>query len=623
MNKRSLTIIMLALLALSMASSTAWEGSAVPAAGSEFPSEGLYAACNSFPRGSTVEVSNLETGRVLSVTISGTVDNPGIFMILSPQAAEALGMKSGSAARIRASSLLSIATPAASPAASARTGSSASRDPDFNPALLATPERVAAGRAPLASPPPQAAEAVKVPELAAAAAATPPPAAAPIEGSPQAEVAAIAEEALSPQPDRVQAESPAALDPRSPANLSLVLAEPEPRKVELPPKGGEAEPLPPESPESAASEAEPCPESLPEDILARQEAPRPSSLVGLMAPEPLEPAGEEALPESGPEVYVDGSQPELARETGLDLAGIPALPEIVELLERPGLQPRLAQLAIESPPADAAPDIALLGGEAGGEPEAAAEAVAEAAAEAGALPLEAALPHENAEVLSALVAQPDSAEADKLLAEAQPPEAPATEAPELAGSAMLPPLASLAEEEGLETEPAPIEAQAVEAASAAGEQAATEPEGIAVVSLVPAEARPPQVAPSAAGSKGSAASAIPSPVLPPRAASPAAVAPASATSPVPAALPERMAFVDKLAKGSFYVQVGVFSGSASIAEVASSLGARYPLSAERVASPGGERIRLYVGPLGRDEGGVVLLDLRAKGFKDAFIKAGS
>jgi hypothetical protein len=50
----------------------------------------------------------------------------------------------------------------------------------------------------------------------------------------------------------------------------------------------------------------------------------------------------------------------------------------------------------------------------------------------------------------------------------------------------------------------------------------------------------------------------------------------------------------------------------------------YPLAVERVTTKsGGAAYRLFAGPLGRDESGVVLIMIRSLGFRDAYIRQGS
>ncbi|MDA8410828.1 MAG: hypothetical protein M0001_10585 [Treponema sp.] len=129
---RSLVLSIVVLVALSAFAAT-WEGTAVVGVASDFPDNGLTAACNSFPKDSTIELRNLENGKLVRVVISGGLDNPGVFIILSPLAASELGMKPGATSRIRATVVPVSSLPSPDTATASR-----SLDPDFNPALLAT-----------------------------------------------------------------------------------------------------------------------------------------------------------------------------------------------------------------------------------------------------------------------------------------------------------------------------------------------------------------------------------------------------------------------------------------------------------------------------------------------------
>jgi hypothetical protein len=68
-----------------------YEGIAVRGRSGEFPSEGYYAASNSFPRNSLVEVRNPSTGATIEVIIVSGISEPGLFMILSDEASSAPG----------------------------------------------------------------------------------------------------------------------------------------------------------------------------------------------------------------------------------------------------------------------------------------------------------------------------------------------------------------------------------------------------------------------------------------------------------------------------------------------------------------------------------------------------
>ena len=142
--KRWMPLLCIAFVATSFLGASAWEGSAMMSAYGEFPDSGYYAACNSFPRNTAVEVVNLENGKTVTVIITKGLENPGIFLLLSPEAAKVLSMEPGALSRVRVSAPRNIAqTP---PPGSGPVG-----DPDFNPSLLAA-------RAGTYAPPPESSE---------------------------------------------------------------------------------------------------------------------------------------------------------------------------------------------------------------------------------------------------------------------------------------------------------------------------------------------------------------------------------------------------------------------------------------------------------------------------------
>ena len=61
--KRIIVLAVSILTVAFQASASSWEGSAMMGSYGDFPSGGYFAACNSFPRNTAVEVTNLEIGR--------------------------------------------------------------------------------------------------------------------------------------------------------------------------------------------------------------------------------------------------------------------------------------------------------------------------------------------------------------------------------------------------------------------------------------------------------------------------------------------------------------------------------------------------------------------------------
>lgn len=78
-----------------------WEGTAVVGRYGEFPPGGLYVASNTFPLNSMVSVTNMQSGRTARLIVAKTVDDPGVFMLLSEAAAQELGVTSADTIGVR------------------------------------------------------------------------------------------------------------------------------------------------------------------------------------------------------------------------------------------------------------------------------------------------------------------------------------------------------------------------------------------------------------------------------------------------------------------------------------------------------------------------------------------
>jgi len=98
--KKLLVIFVIAALVLFVASSP-WEGAAAVAPAGELPADGFYIATNSFPRNTVVDITNIETNRSIRAIVSNTLNSPGLLAVVSREAAELIGMRSGSVSRIR------------------------------------------------------------------------------------------------------------------------------------------------------------------------------------------------------------------------------------------------------------------------------------------------------------------------------------------------------------------------------------------------------------------------------------------------------------------------------------------------------------------------------------------
>jgi hypothetical protein len=82
-------------------SASIWEGSAAMASAGYLPGRGLYAATNSFPRNTVIEITNLENNKSIRVIVAEGLDSSGLLALVSQDAAEILGMNRDSISRIR------------------------------------------------------------------------------------------------------------------------------------------------------------------------------------------------------------------------------------------------------------------------------------------------------------------------------------------------------------------------------------------------------------------------------------------------------------------------------------------------------------------------------------------
>lgn len=134
------------------------------------------------------------------------------------------------------------------------------------------------------------------------------------------------------------------------------------------------------------------------------------------------------------------------------------------------------------------------------------------------------------------------------------------------------------------------------------------------IETVPSIAVVPSIrAPSKAASSASAA------VVPPLQASAAPIAAAIAPAPAPAAI-SGLPFISSFAKGSYYVQIASCAETLNAKKIVDEWGASYPVVVERSSGAKGELLKVYVGPVQKDEYGAVLERFRQLGFKDAFVK---
>ncbi|TVQ41258.1 MAG: SPOR domain-containing protein [Spirochaetaceae bacterium] len=139
MIKRAVLYAALALVVLvTVGADGGWEGSAVIGRHGAFPAEGYYGGSNSFARNTVVQITNLETGHNVEVIIAARVSEPGVFITVSDEAGERLGMLRNVPARVR---VMPVETRVLAPPTVVRE-QPFSPDPDLNPlAELADPDR--------------------------------------------------------------------------------------------------------------------------------------------------------------------------------------------------------------------------------------------------------------------------------------------------------------------------------------------------------------------------------------------------------------------------------------------------------------------------------------------------
>lgn len=147
--------------------------------------------------------------------------------------------------------------------------------------------------------------------------------------------------------------------------------------------------------------------------------------------------------------------------------------------------------------------------------------------------------------------------------------------------------------------------------------------------LTPAEMRPPEPlvkAPAVAEIPPGKEPAAGSPNLP-SAAEPRAIAEQpSVTKPAVAAVESsgskttetRIALADSLQKGSYYVQLGVYSEAESAKRLADTYSTSFPVSIYKTKED--KYYKVLLGPVNEDETGSLLFNFKKKGFKDAFIR---
>ncbi|WP_028974915.1 hypothetical protein [Spirochaeta cellobiosiphila] len=93
MKKRIFLILTVLFVSFRLFSQSNWQGKADVSKFGELPERGYYAASNDFPRDTKVSVTNNNNGKKVVVSILNELPNePGLLLLLSPEAAKALDM---------------------------------------------------------------------------------------------------------------------------------------------------------------------------------------------------------------------------------------------------------------------------------------------------------------------------------------------------------------------------------------------------------------------------------------------------------------------------------------------------------------------------------------------------
>ena len=241
-------VLLLLLVPLLASADSYWEGDAVLQRGDSAFESGPYAASNSFAPDTQLMMQNLENGKSTVVVVSQRMEGQSdILILLSPKAADALGIVPGGIARVR----ISVLQKAASADASAEPEGTVSPDSDVNPAA-AYPAPAAVAQTPAANPD-QSAQAAQTPP---GPAQTEQPAAQPAQAQPAAGAAAEDAEILA----EAAARSPQKqlfLPPREDQKFAYKPPEQPAQTAQAQPAQAQPAPQPPETPNVSGENAAP------------------------------------------------------------------------------------------------------------------------------------------------------------------------------------------------------------------------------------------------------------------------------------------------------------------------------------------------------------------------------
>lgn len=576
--KRNIVIAACMLAIVVMASAVSWDGSAMMGGYGDFPPSGYYAACNSFARNTAVEVLNLENGRSVTVIVTRSIESSGVFMMLSVEAATAIGLQSGRVARIRASEPKSAVELAPSKT------SGSSYDPDFNPRLLAAQELKRLGyelqpsgaieeRAPAVA---SGSRPLPIPSPAETALVEPPAIQTPIVTAPLDDDSL----ALVPEDPLELEETPVPLASAKPKPVRTIVlpqlpapSEPVARIVDTVASPVEELPLPDETPIRVSASMAPrlyeAPELLPDVSTRSLGSPEPT-YIALVLSEP---------------VIMDAPIMASADTTVLpDHDSAPqsaiAIARRVPAFMDEGIEAELAWPQLE---ADELPDV-LLTHLTPPPMRVPATSLAE-----GEIRLS-----DRVQPV-ALVLETPAFDAAETLVSLEDADVIPEEKPGVMAQDPLMPIEPMAV-------PSDLASPAVKDEPMAKVEPATATETLEyIVAIEPAAPKPPLL---------EQATVPTTPLVKPLA------------SVTPSTTPSSPVALGVLEKGRYYIQVGAYGTEAGAKDIASGLGKAFSALIEKSTIRGKDSWKVYVGPLSRDESGVALVRVRSLGYKDAFVKSG-
>jgi len=547
----------LSMLLLSTALTWAvWEGNAAAGLQEEFPTGGLFASSDLFPKYTLIEITNLEQNITSRAVVINNEGAQGVLVRVSPDLAKILAIKEGRTVRVRVSIPPLVAEEGADPVLLGKVE-------ERQPVQTAAPEKPAE-KTPQASP----VEAVPIEEPVQ-------PAEKPVEED---------NNRKDPYEKPIQNEAPIQNEPAPPEVSEPVrpAAEPEvaePVKPAMEPKVEKTEEIAPITVAEIETPVQTAPEEPMTPIAEVEEPSQPEKAPAAPAA-PVAEVSEPVLPE-----------PEIVPAP----AAVSEVTEPVELPVSSEYSAEAEKPVLDAPPIQEPPIEE--GSKSSGEYTKPVVQVAEVAVPETASELDALL-SPVPEVSTPVEPEPEPVTVDE--AEPEKDTEKPTAEPEL--PAVAPKEEPVEESKELQDEPEVVIAEEALAEKESKDDT-TEDDLITEnhVMLVPSEPRAPMK------------EFIPVPKEPEKPALPAA-------APVVTQPAEELYTANVLTRGAFYVQIGRFKDMLNVESFVQRYGKQYPIAVEKSSTAQEVFYKVYVGPLKKDEQGATLETFQKLGFKDAFLK---